>query len=336
MGADTTGGADSGPDGSWRILLTGMGGGFGTSVANLLTAHPRVEALAGLDIDPPRGRIAHGEFHRVDPRNRARTVEVVHEFGPTAVVHLGIYEPHARSSPKAAVERNAAGTIAVLGAAAECGTVDRFVIRSGIEVYGRGRGAVTRPDESVEPEPTSAFGRSLHHAERVARATAESAGVPLTALRFAPLSGPHLASPLGRYLRMPAVPVSLAGLPFSLLHCDDAATAVVRALEVGHDGPVNVVAAGAVNAWQAARLGGRLPVPVMGPGWVLARRAAELVGSPLPDHVRELLIRGRVADGGLQVGVLGFQPAHTTTDVVKHLYEWASVAYLDAAQEQAA
>jgi hypothetical protein len=43
-----------------------------------------------------------------------------------------------------------------------------------------------------------------------------------------------------------------------------------------------------------------------------------------------------VADGGQLFEALGCRPEHTTTDVVKHLYEWASVAYLDVAQGQAA
>jgi UDP-glucose 4-epimerase len=336
MGEATTSNVGDRAGRPWRVLLTGMGGGLGTTVARLLESHPQVEAVAGLDIGPPRRQMSRSEFHRVDPRNRARTVEVVHAFRPTAVLHLGIYEPNARSTPKAAVERTAAGTIAVLGAAAACGTVERFVMRSGIEIYGRGRGVATRPDESVEPAPTSEFGRSLHHAERVARATADSAGITLSSLRFAPLAGPHLASPLGRYLRLPAVPLSLGGLPFCLLHRDDAATALVRALEVGHDGPINVVGSGAVNAWQAARLGGRVPVPVAGPAWLFATRVTELAGSPLPGHVRELLVRGRVADGRRQHEILGIRPAHTTTDVVKHLYEWASVAYIDQSEDRAA
>lgn len=322
--------------GGWRVLVTGMGGEVGTKVVNLLEHHPSVEAVAGLDIHPPRRRIGRSEFHRVDPRNRPRTVEVVRAFEPTAVVHLGIYEPHARSTPKAAIERTAAGTIAVLGAAVDGGTVDRIVMRSGIEVYGRRRGSATRPDESVPVDPTSPFGRSLAHAERIAIATAASADIPLTRLRFAPLSGPHLPSPLGRYLRMPVVPVSMAGLPFSLLHQDDAAAAVVRSLEVSHDGPLNVVGGGAVNAWQAVRLGGRVPVPIVGPAWWFARMASEIAGSPLPEHVRELLVRGRVADGAQLEEALGVRPEHTTTDVVKHLYEWASVAYLEIAQGAAA
>src|SRR5688572_12950032 len=116
-----------------RVLLTGLGGELGTRVALLLEARPEVEAIAGIDIEPPRRFLARTDFHRVDPRARARNVAIVRDFEPTAVVHLGTYEPNARCSPRAAVERTEAGTIGVLGAAAECEGLDRIVVRSGIE-----------------------------------------------------------------------------------------------------------------------------------------------------------------------------------------------------------
>ena len=210
-------------------------------------------------------------------------------------------------------------------------------MRSGIEVYGRGRGAPTRPDEDASPEPTSAFGRSLLHVERVAGYAGVAADVPVAVLRCAPIVGSHLASPLGRYLRLPVVPVSVwSDLPFSLLHLDDAANALVAAVHAEVDGPVNVVGDGAVTAFQAVRLGSRVPLPVVGPAWAAARVAAELLGAPLPDHVHELLVRGRVADGGRAFDALGVMPALGTLEVVKELFEWAPVAFLRPAEEEAA
>ncbi|CAN5767817.1 hypothetical protein BH24ACT3_BH24ACT3_00760 [soil metagenome] len=312
-----------------RVLVTGMGGELGTRVVNLLEERPDVEAVAGIDTDPPRRRIHRAEFHRIDPRDRHRTVAVIRDFAPTALVHLGVYEPNARTGPRSARDRTAAGAIAVLGAAAELGSLDRIVVRSGIEVYGRRRGANTRPDEAVVADPTSPFGRSLLHTERVSLDAGDEADVPVTRLRFAPIVGPHFPSPLGRYLRLPAVPVSaFSDLPFSLIHQEDAAAAIVAAVGASFDGAVNVVAPGAVTASQAARLGGRLPIPIAGPAWALAKVAAELLGAPLPDHTRELLVRGRTADGALATDVLGLEPAFRTPEVVKHLYEWASVTYL--------
>jgi UDP-glucose 4-epimerase len=320
-----------------KALITGVGGELGTRVASLLEGDGRIEEILGLDAYPPRRLLRRTRFERIDPRDRRRAAATVREFRPGAVVHLGIYEPGARSRPGTADEQTSEGTVAALGAAVDSPALDRIVIRSGIEVYGRARHAPTRPDETISPEPTSGFGRVLLHAESVADHAGQAADVPVTALRFAPIVGPHFPSPLGRYLRLPVVPISLwSGLPFSLLHQEDAAAAVVAALHTRHHGPLNVVGEGAVTAFQATRIGGRVPAPVVGPGWLAAGAAVELAGSPLPDHVRELLQRGRVADGGLAAEVLGMSPTYRTDEVVHDLFDWPSVVYLEPRSEAVA
>ena len=150
--------------------------------------------------------------------------------------------------------------------------------------------------------------------------------MPVTSVRCAPIVGPSFPSPLGRYLRLPIVPVDpISELPFSLLHQEDAAHALVTAASSRFDGPLNVVGPGAVTASQAALMGRRLPVPVFGPGWIAAGVAASLQGAPLPPHTRELLVRGGVADGALGQRVLDIEP-RSTHDVVSQLYRWSSVA----------
>lgn len=320
-----------------RVLITGMGGELGTLVANRLEDDPAVEAILGIDIDPPRRRVQRADFARIDPRDRRKIVRAVRAFEPTAVVHLGVYEPHARSGPGLARDLTRGATVNVLGATLDCAGLDRIVVRSGIEVYGRGRGAATRPDESVLPQPTSPFGRSLLETEHTAIEVGAAADVPVTAVRCAPIVGPHMASPLGRYLRLPVVAVAaLSDEPFSLLHQHDAADALVRAVQCGFDGPVNVVGDGAVTPVQAVRLGGRLVLPVAGPQWWLAQIGAELLGAPLAAHVRELLVRGRVADGGQARSILGIEPRRSTPDVVRELHDWAEVTYLRPGSEKAA
>jgi UDP-glucose 4-epimerase len=312
-----------------------MGGDLGTRVARALEDAGLAGELVGTDADPPRRRLRSAHFHRIDPRDRRRLAALVREVAPEVVVHLGVYEPDARAPAAAAGAMTASAALAVLGAAAETGALRAIVVRSGIEVYGRRRGSVTVPDESVPPDPTSAFGRSLLEVERVAAAAGRTADVPVAALRLAPLAGSHVPSPLVRLLRLPVVPFEgLADPPFCLLHPGDAAAAVVAAVRAQVDGPVNVVAAGAVTAAQAARLGGRVPFPVTGPGWAVVRRLTSLAGAPLPDHVAELLRRGRAADASAAATLLGVVPEHSALDVVKDVYEWAPVAPL--AREAAA
>ena len=312
-----------------RVAITGMGGELGTRVATLLETHDEITEIMGVDVEPPRRHLERSHFHRVDPRNRSRMTEVLAAFEPEVLLHLGVYEPNARSSPRSATTRTAAGTVAAVDAAREGGALRHIVMRSGIEVYGRGHRAPERPDETDPTRPTSPFGRSLLHAERVATTGARRADVPVAVLRFGPVLGPHFPSPLGRLLRLPAVPVpAFGGGAFCVVHREDAALALVAAVLHGElDGPVNVVAPGEVSAWAAVRMGGRLPVPVWGPGWHAAKLSAELSSAPLPDHVVELLVKGRLADGGRAAELLGVVPEHGTREVLRHVHEWGETAW---------
>ena len=56
------------------------------------------------------------------------------------------------------------------------------------------------------------------------------------------------------------------------------------------------MANGAITALQAIRRGGRIPVPLVGPDWRVAKVVSGLAGAPIPDHVLETLHRGRLAD----------------------------------------
>lgn len=309
-----------------RVLITGMGGELGTRVANLLEADPLVSELVGIDGYPPRRRITRVRFRRIDPEDRRATNRVITDFDPEVIVHLGVYEPHAHFGGTAARMGTRGAAVSTFGAVAHCPSLRRVVVRSGIEVYGRRRGADLHPDETAPAEPTSDWGRSLHTVETLAHQAASDADVALSILRFAPIVGPSFPSPIGRYLRLPAVAVSpLAELPFCLVHQEDAAKAVVASVHSTSIGPLNVVGPGAVTASQAVRRGRRLPVPVFGPGWHFAAIAAEIQGAPLPPHVRELMVRGAGADGSRSVAELGIDP-RSTSDVVDQLYRWADTA----------
>jgi hypothetical protein len=50
--------------------------------------------------------------------------------------------------------------------------------------------------------------------------------------------------------------------------------------------------------------------------------------APIPEHIHELLHRGRTADGALAADALGFTPRLSTRAVVQALYEWATVIHL--------
>jgi UDP-glucose 4-epimerase len=311
-----------------RVLVSGMGGELGSRVASLLEEQPWVGSLEGIDVDPPRRRLRRTVFHRIVPGQHERTVETVTAFNPHIVVHVAVWEPHARAGTATARNLTDDAATSILGAAAECPALESIVVRSGIEIYGRHRNTLTRPTEREARDPTTDYGHMVAEIERTARAIGRRVGVSVGTLRLATVLGPHVPSALGRVLRMPAVPYSaLADPPFAVIHQHDAAEAFVRAAEARLDEPLNIVAPGAITTLQAIRRGRRIPVPLVGPEWVVARAVNYLAGAPIPDHVQELFHRGRLAHNARAREVIGFAPATTTSDVIDQLYGWPSVIH---------
>jgi UDP-glucose 4-epimerase len=319
-----------------RVLISGMGGELGSRIASLLEAESWVGSLEGIDTDPPRTRLRRTVFHRIVAGQHDRIVSEVTRFNPHVLVHIAVWEPHARAAPATALRLTDDATMSILGAAAECRALESIIVRSGIEVYGRRRGVVTRPNEDVAVDPTCEWGRMLAEIEATAGAIGNRVGVSVGSLRLAPILGPHIPSPLGRFLRMPTVPFSaLADPPFAVIHQHDAADAFVAAVRARLAEPLNIVAPGAVTALQAIRRGRRLPVPLIGPDWAIARGLAYLSGAPLPDHVLEMLHRGRLADNTRARAVLGFAPTASTRDVIDQLYRWPSIIHTPAREQVA-
>lgn len=312
-----------------RVLVSGMGSELGSLVASLLENEPWVGALEGIDVDPPRRRLRTAMFHRIDPSDRARVVDVVTRFDPHVVIHVAVWEPDARVNTATAKRLTGDAAVSILGAAAECPSLTHIVVRSAAEAYGRARNSPTRPDETAPLAPTSEFGRMAAQIEMTANEVGRRVGVTVGAVRLAPVLGPHVPSPLGRLLRLPAVPYSvLADPPFSVVRDLDAATALVAAARVGLAEPVNISGPGAITAWQAIRRGRRLPLAIIGPEWQLTRRVSHLFGAPVPEHVIETLHRGRLVDSGRARELIGVVPATPTASVIDSLYAWPSVIHV--------
>ena len=318
-----------------RVLVTGMGGELGTRVAQLIEAREWAGDIVGVDFVPPRRRLRRAEFRRLDPRDADRLASFVSDFAPQIVAHFGVYEPASRMTPASARQRTERCTEATLNAAESTGALEYVVLRSGLEVYGPPTPRVSVPDEDAVPAPSSPYGRSLLAVEGAAKGLALRTGIPVGALRYAPVLGSHVPSPLGRLLRLPLVPVSaIADPPFSLLHPDDAARAMVHAIDRRLDGPCNVVGPGAATPWQAARLGGRTPLPVWPGLWPLVGRASAVAGAALAPHVVDVIRHGCTGDGARARDELGLTDLVATQDVLREVFDWADVVAIT--REQAA
>ena len=196
-----------------RVFVSGVGGELGTLVARMLEDEPWVGSLAGIDADPPRRRLQRTTYHHLSPDKHDQIVDTITEFNPHVLVHLGVWEPDARASPQVAGVLTEQAATSILGAAAECRALESIVVRSGIEIYGRGKESMTRPAENAPIRPTSEYGHTLAGIEAIAASVANRVGVKVGAVRLASVLGPHVPSPLGRLLRMPAVSFSAPAIP---------------------------------------------------------------------------------------------------------------------------
>ena len=156
-----------------RVFVSGVGGELGTQIASLLEDEPWVGALAGIDADPPRSRFKRTTFHRLHPHEHDQIVSTVIDFDPHVLVHVGVWEPNARAAPKLAAELTDRAATSILGAAAECRSLEHVVVRSAITIYGRD--SLTRPDEDAPIRPTSEWGRTVADIERTAASVADRA-----------------------------------------------------------------------------------------------------------------------------------------------------------------
>jgi len=296
-----------------------MGSAIGTGVTRALEKNDDVEAIAGFDLEPPRRWMRRADFQFARPGDGDRVTRIVHEFQPTIVVHAWVFEPRARSSPGQARARTVAGTETLLGALAKVDTVEHISVRSGISVYGSSRETPERPTTTTLARPSSTFGDMLARVEERCAQSASDLDATMCAVRLAPIMASHLPNPLGRYLRLRVVPVPMTTKRFGVVHLVDASAAIAASATHKHSGPLNVIASGAVTPIEAVAVGRRIPVPVLPFAFRWGRSLAEVPGTPLPEHIAELLSRGGVVTPS-DLSHLGVTIKRTTTDALQDLY----------------
>lgn len=308
-----------------RVLVAGMGSAIGTNIALRVAEDPAVEALAGFDLEPPRRWIPKADFQFARPRDAARVNEIVTRFKPTVVVHAWVFEPRARSSPGQARSRTIAGTEALLGACGQIDTVERFVVRSSTSIYGRGRTSPICPTIDTAVRPTSTFGEIVARVEDRVTTVAAELGASCSLVRVAPVMASNLPNPLGRFLSLPIVPVPITSRRFGVVHLGDAVRVIARAATHADasrpvEGPINVMAADPITPMGAVTIGRRPAIPVLPIAFRAGRLLGELPGTPIPEHVVELLSRGGVVEPSDTEALLGQPLRRRTPDTIRDLY----------------
>lgn len=313
-----------------------MGGELGSLVASMTERTEWAGDILGFDVDPPRRNLKRAKFVRVSATDTERMTELVADFNPHVILHVGVWEPHARLATEQAEECTESVAKAVFQAAHQATALETAVVRSGIEIYGTGSYSPDIATESTPVAPTTTYGRMCAVIEEQAMELRIAKGVNVCTLRLAPVLGAHVPSPLGRILRLPVVPYhGLVNPVFCVVEDHDAAVAFLQGAEHDANGVVNIVANGAISMLRAITTGRRVPAPSVGPGWWLARGMSSLAGAPVPDHVAELLEKGRLAASNEAAHLLRFAPAHSTTQVIERLYQWPGVERIPARRQVA-
>jgi hypothetical protein len=73
-------------------------------------------------------------------------------------------------------------------------------------------------------------------------------------------------------------------------------------------------------------------MPLVGPEWRFVRQLSYVLGAPLPEHVMELIHRGRLADGARLMSTLGIAPHVGTQDVIDRLFKWEAIVRIPPSQ----
>jgi len=290
---------------------------LGAEVAKRLAPH--VQYLFGCDVKDPISALEEMDFVHADARQVA-IGKLIRRLKVDTVVHLAVMVDSPRDE-RSIHETDVIGTMNILaGCSAPSGTVRRLIVKSSQAAYGAGPNDPSFfSEEMTNPErPTSSITRDLLDMEQLVSEFAlrnESCQVTLLRLGFRVSEDTTLAS----YLSLPIVPTFAGFDPrLQLLHEDDAAEAIVRAVLGEHPGVFNVAAGGVVLLSQAIAIMGGTPAPILPPyaRWIgrLALRAMTRV--QLPAHLADVIAYGSVMDCSRLEAAFGWKPPYTSRQVM--------------------
>lgn len=226
-----------------KSLVTGGAGFIGSHVAShLLGAGHDVVVLDDLsggfkDIVPERARFVEGSV-----TDHSLVDRLFSEHGFDYVFHLAAYAAEGLSHfiRRFNYENNLAGSVNLVNASVNTGTVKRFVFTSSIAVYGAGQ---TPMSEAMTPEPEDPYGISKYAFEMDLRAARRIFGLEYTVFRPHNVYGEH--QNIGdRYRNVVGIFMNqiMAGEPLTVFgdgmqtrafsHVDDVAPVIARSVGV--------------------------------------------------------------------------------------------------------
>ncbi len=308
-----------------RVLVTGAASWFGASLARDFADAPDVELVVALDSRPAPDDFAyrHGVVALEADLRAPGLAELLRPHRIDAVVHNDVLQfPEPGRSARLLHDVNVVGTLQLLAACEGLPELRAIVVRGSAAIYGSEPNAPAFfTEEMADRFPLrTRWQRDVHELERLLVAFARRhAGVACSVLRFQPVIGPEVDSPIMSLLRAPVIPSFLGFDPrLQLVHGDDALGAMAAALRSQARGAVNVAAEGTVALSRALKRLGRRTLPLPSPAFGAAAALAARLGLPaVSEDTARYLRYGRGVDTTRMTTDLGFHPRLTTLEAIE-------------------
>jgi nucleoside-diphosphate-sugar epimerase len=236
-----------------RVFVTGSSSHLAAALLPRLCAHPAVERVTGVDLDPPRFQHVRFDASQLDIRDPQLERRLA---GHDALVHLACRARRGHGAVQEMFDINVTGGHKVFHAARRAG-VRRFIHLSSASVYGSGIHLV----ESAPLNPAAGNLYAVHqaHLEKLL----EIEFPECVRLRPQLVLGPNARPAIKKLLRLPCY-VRLP-TPYPLLQCvheDDVAHAVLLAFGREARGAFNLAVEDNFSYRDAVRSRHRLVVPL--------------------------------------------------------------------------
>jgi UDP-glucose 4-epimerase len=312
--------------GGLTVAVTGPTGDLGRAFLLALEREPGIERVLGMarrPFDPAQLQLSKVDFLEGDVLDRPAVEALAAEADVLA--HLAFI---AHGSLEETRQVNLEGSRNVFAVAAAAPRVRRLVYTSSVVAYGFHADNPQPLTEDVPVRGSDEFYYSAQKAELEAMLVRETAGagIETRVLRPCVVAGPRALALINRLpqTRMPpamrrVVPVpDPGGVPFQLVHHDDAAAALVAAtLGAGSDGAYNLAGDGTVTMSDIAHALGWRALTVPHAFVALGARAAQL---PFMPPQAQWINTGRLAtlmDTSRARRELGWKPAHDSASTLR-------------------
>jgi UDP-glucose 4-epimerase len=313
-----------------RVLVTGVSNALGAEVARRLA--PQVPYLFGCDVADPLSALEEMDFVHADTRH-AVIGKLVRQLRIDTVVHLAVMvdSPHDERSIH---ETDVIGTMNVLVGCAAPSSVRKLVVKSSQAIYGAAPSdpSFFSEDMANADKEVSSITRDLLELEQLVGEFAlrnEACKVSVLRLGFRVSEDTTLA----RYLSLPIVPTFAGFDPrLQLLHEDDAAEVIVRAVMGTHPGVFNVAADGVVLLSQAIGIMGGRAAPILPPygQWVARLALRALTRVQVQAHLADVIAYGSVMDCTRLRREFGWAPEYSSRAVMDGLARGKDVEVIEA------